>query len=101
MKSFLEELAKTQAHLKDSLPTRTESYRKRMELKSVYSKSIGKRALHHSASTRDSRVVRIRQVTNHYIVVSYKYYGMDYEGDINVCVSYLALLCGEDRLDVE
>lgn len=101
MKRFLEELANTQAHLKDALPSKTESQRKRAELRKVYSGLINKRALHHSSSTRDSRVVRIKAVTNHYVVVAYKYYGMDYEGEISTCVGYLSLLCGEDRLDVE
>lgn len=101
MKRFLEELANNQTHLMDAMPSKTESERKRKELKLAYSKLLGKRALHHSKSEKDTRVVRIKEVTNHYVRVSYMCYGMDYQSEVSTCVSYLALLCGEDRLDVE
>lgn len=102
MKRFLEELAKSQAHLTDSVPVRTDAQRKKAELREVYNKLIGKRALHIPRGDRElNRIVKIKSTHPHYVRVTYKYYGMDYEGELSMCITYLSLLCGEDRLDVE
>ena len=100
MKKFMEELARTKKHLRDSLPTDTEAQRKGRELQAMYTKMIGKRALYTSKVEKDSRVVVIKDVTKHYVRVSYKYYGRDYEGEISACITYLGLICGDDRLDI-
>lgn len=101
MKKFLEELNKAKSHLYDALPADTEARHKRKELKELYSKLIGRRALYVSKVDKDSRVVTIKGVTNNYVIVGYKYYGMEYRGEITTCINYLSLLCGDDRLDVE
>lgn len=101
MKKFLEELANNKSHLTDNVPTKTESKQKKKELRNTYSKLVGRRALHISKLERTRRVVVIKEVNTHFIRVAYKYYGMDYEGEISVCICYLSLLCGDDRLDVE
>lgn len=99
MKNFIDELAKSKKHLYDALPTDTEAQRKSKELQKLYARNIGKRALH--IVKNDSRVVTIKEANKHFVRVSYKYFGMDYEGEINVTINYLSLVCGDDRLDIE
>lgn len=101
MKKFIEELNKTKKHLRDSLPTDTEAQRKSKELQKLYAGMIGKRGLYSSKVDKDARVVVIKEVNKHFVRVSYKYYGRDYEGEISSCITYLGLICGDDRLDVE
>lgn len=101
MKRFLEELANNKTHLIDAMPTKTEAQRKRIELRTAYKKLVGRRALHVSKGEKDSRVVVIKEAHERYVRVSYKYYGMDYTGEVNTSITYLSLICGDDRLDVE
>lgn len=101
MQKFLEELAKVRNHTEDYDVYNSEAERTFRELKEKFKKLIGKRALYHCNSIKESRVVTIEDVYDRYIVLSYKYYGMDYEGSIRVTVTYQALISGEDRLEVE
>jgi hypothetical protein len=101
MKKFLEELDKAKSYLYNVLPNNTEADNKRKELKQLYGKLVGRRALYVNKVEKESRVVTIKGVTNHYVIVSYKYYGMEYQGELTTCINYLSLLCGDDRLDVE
>jgi hypothetical protein len=101
MKKFLEELNKAKSYLYETAPINTEANQRRKELKELYGRYIGRRALHVSRVDKDSRVVTIKGVTNNYVIVSYKYYGMEYQGELTTCITYLSLLCGDDRLDVE
>lgn len=101
MKRFIEELAKSNKHLQDSLPTDTESKRKQKELRKLYLGLLGRRALYVSKVEKESRVVTINQAGTHFIQVSYKYFGRDYEGEIHTSITYLSLICGDSRLDIE
>jgi hypothetical protein len=101
MKKFLEELSKASNYMYDAIPTDTDAERKYQELRAKFTSLVGRRALYVSKTEKESRVVVIKQVRPHYVILSYKYYGLDYQGELNTCVGYGALICGEDRLDVE
>jgi hypothetical protein len=101
MKKFLEELSKASTYMYDAIPTDTEAERKYRELRAKFSSLVGRRALYVSKVDKESRVVVIKSVTKHYVTVSYKYYGMNYQGELFTSVNWGALICGDDRLDVE
>ncbi|ACI91058.1 gp33 [Bacillus phage SPO1] len=101
MQKFLDELEKVRNHTEDYDVYNSEAERTFRGLKAKFQKLIGKRALYICKSTKESRVVTIEAAYDRYIVLSYKYYGMDYEGSTKMSVTYQALLSGEDRLDVE
>jgi hypothetical protein len=101
MKKFLEELSKSSSYMHNEVPVDTAAERMYQELREKFSSLIGKRALYVSKTEKESRVVVIEEVRKMYIVVSYKYYGMDYQGKMRTSVTYGALICGDDRLDVE
>jgi len=101
MKKFIEELNKSTTYMRNAVPTNTEADRQFGELKEKYSNLVGRRALYTSKIDKDTRVVVIEEVHKKYIVLSYKYYGMDYEGKTKTCVTYQSLICGDSRLDVE
>lgn len=101
MKKFLEELSKASNYMINDIPTDTAAERMYAELREKFSKLVGRRALYVSKVEKESRVVVIEEIRPHYIVLTYKYFGMDYEGKIRVCVNYGAIICGDDRVDVE
>ena len=101
MKRFLDELNKGNSHLHDTLPSNTEAQLKRRYLQDRYSKFIGSRALFTDKVLKENRVVIIEEVGSHFLVVSYKYYGMDYEGKIRTTVHYMSILCGDSELKIE
>jgi hypothetical protein len=101
MKKFLEELSKASNYMHDAIPTDTDAERKYGELRAKFASLVGRRALYVSKAEKESRVVMIKKVTPHYVMLSYKYYGLDYQGELTTCVNYGTLICGDDRLDVE
>lgn len=101
MKRFLEELAKASSYMYDAVPTDTDAERQYKELRAKFSSLVGRRALYVCKAERESRVVVIKDVKKDYVILSYKYYGMDYQGELTTCVCWGALICGDDRLDVE
>lgn len=101
MQKFLEELNKASTYMYNAVPIDTEAERRYKELREQFSSMVGRRALYVSKSEKEARVVVIEEVKKRYIVLSYKYFGMDYQGKLTTTVTYGALYCGEDRLDVE
>ena len=101
MKKFLEELSKASAYMTNDTPTDTAAERMYQELREKFRGLIGHRALYVSKTERESRVVVIEEVRDMYVLLSYKYYGMDYQGKMTTSVNFGALICGDDRLDVE
>jgi len=99
MKKFMEELANAKAYHSDLPGENSEAQRKFRELRDFYAPHVGKRALY-KAPRGESRVVRIEQVTDSYIRLSYAYHGRDYNGRLQFCSTYGALICGDDRLEV-
>jgi hypothetical protein len=100
MKKFMEELANAKAYLSDMPGENSEAARKFRELRDTYRKHVGRRALFKSGRG-EARVVTIEEVTEHFVRVSYSYYGRSYSGRINTCSNYNSLVCGDDRLEIE
>ncbi len=101
MKKFLEELSKATSYMQNTVPTNTEAERQYRELRAKFSTLVGKRALYVSKNLKESRVVVIEEARKNYVRLSYKYFGMDYQGILNTTVTYGALICGDDRIDAE
>ncbi|MMZ43611.1 hypothetical protein D1872_51730 [compost metagenome] len=100
MKKFMEMLAQSEAFFNDLPGENSEAAKKFAEKFSYYSSNLGKKAWLKSGKTV-SKVVVIEEVTPHYVKVSYKYHGRDYEGKLYTCINYNSLICGDDVLEVE
>lgn len=101
MKKFLEELAKSDKYLYNSVPKNSIAERTYAEIREKFLPYVGHRARFISKITKEAKIVRIEEVHHMYLSVSYKYYGPTYEGVLKTCVSIPALFCGDERLDVE
>ena len=100
MKKFLEELAKHKNYIREA-PTNTIAEQKYAALKAKFSTLVGKNAMYRCGSDRSVRVVVIEQALPHYVLMSHRHYGRDYQGKTYTSCPYGALLCGDDRIDVE
>ena len=100
MKKFLEEL-KAWRDKNEIEEEDTEAKRTLHELHMKYRALVGSRALYYSKALKTSRVVTIIGTTPRYVMLEYSYYGPSYQGKLRTASTYLALFCGEDRLDVE
>lgn len=99
MKRFLDELAKA-ANPYEIDVTNTESKYRKLELRNKYASLIGKRALYKNRD-KEMRIVTIVEATEHYVRFSYPHHNADRSGVVYSTSNYLALFCGEDRLEVE
>ena len=100
MKKFLEELKKASMNTYDIEPT---SSKARETLNSVRGRFVnlkGKKAIHTSKVTKNSRVVTIKEVGPRFITVEYEYFG-DVSGKVTTTITYNSLLSGDDTLEVE
>lgn len=99
MKRFLEELAKASNPYEVTMKNTEAKFRKH-ELRTKYSSLIGKRALYKNRD-KEMRIVTIVEATENFVRFSYPHHGLENSGLIYSTSNYLALFCGEDRLEVE
>ncbi|AYP68643.1 hypothetical protein EalM132_00131 [Exiguobacterium phage vB_EalM-132] len=99
MKSFLEELARAHSPYEIDI-TNTESKLRKKSLREKYTALIGKRALYKNKD-KEMRIVTICEATENYVRFSYPHNNVERQGQIYSTANYLALFCGDDRLEVE
>lgn len=100
LKKFLEELNKSKDIYTD-IPVSTGANLRYKQMKDLYSKHIGGRALYTDKIEKESRVVYIEQVTDSFIIAKYNCYGMDYTRQVSACVMYSSIICGDARVEIE
>jgi hypothetical protein len=96
MKKFLEALEEASRNYKGEVPDNTHAEATYSDLMYEYRQMVGKRALYKCKSTRESKVVTVEKAMKYFVLLSYNYYGMDYNGKVFTTVNYSSLLCGED-----